>query len=289
MSLKRPLLAFVCGALLALAPLGYAQTEAAPGTPPPAEPAPAAARPIDNDFEQLFQKIGKKIETGAQTEADFTAELAEYDALLAKYGDKTSEEMAMLAIMKARLYLEILQDNAKGIAILKQVKANYPSTDVAGKIDQIVGQLEAQAAADSALAVGKTFAPFSDTDTAGAAFSLADYKGKIVLIDFWATWCGPCVKELPNVIDAYKKYHDKGFEIVGISLDDDRAALDAFTKEHATTWKQFFDGQGWKNKLARQYGINSIPATFLLDGEGRIVAKNLRGDALDKKLAELLK
>ena len=110
----------------------------------------------------------------------------------------------------------------------------------------------------------------------------------MVLVDFWATWCGPCVDELPNVLAAYKKYHGQGFEIVGISLDEDQAKLTSFLKEQGMTWAQFFDGKGWENKLAVKYGVESIPATFLLDGEGTIIAKNLRGPALDAELARRL-
>ena len=90
------------------------------------------------------------------------------------------------------------------------------------------------------------------------------------------------------MIAAYQKYHRQGFEIVGISLDQDQAKLTAFLKEKGMTWAQYFDGKGWQNKLAAQYGIQSIPATFLLDGEGNIVAKNLRGGALDGELAKRL-
>jgi thiol-disulfide isomerase/thioredoxin len=108
------------------------------------------------------------------------------------------------------------------------------------------------------------------------------------MVDFWATWCGPCVAEFPNVHAAYEKYHSKGFDIVGVSLDEDRAALDGFIKDKGVAWPQYFDGKGWENKLARQYGITSIPATYLLDQNGKIVSVGLRGSALDTELATLL-
>jgi len=110
----------------------------------------------------------------------------------------------------------------------------------------------------------------------------------LVLVDFWATWCGPCRAELPNVLKTYQKYHAKGFEIVGISLDDDQAKLTAFIKQQNMVWPQFFDGQGWQNKLAVKYGVESIPATFLLDGTGKIIGKDLRGEELDQAVGDAL-
>jgi thiol-disulfide isomerase/thioredoxin len=107
-------------------------------------------------------------------------------------------------------------------------------------------------------------------------------------VDFWATWCGPCRTELPNVIATYKKYHDQGFEIIGVSLDQDQAKLTGFTKSMNMTWPQFFDGQGWQNKLAVKYGIESIPATYLLDGNGKIIGRDLRGDELTQAVAKAL-
>jgi len=125
-------------------------------------------------------------------------------------------------------------------------------------------------------------------DTAGKPIDLAAYKGKVVLLDFWATWCGPCIGELPNVIAAYEKYHAKGFEIVGISLDEDRAAFEKFIVDRKMTWRHQFDGKGWKNECAVAYGIQSIPATYLIDQDGKIVAMGLRGEQLGQRLARLL-
>ena len=135
---------------------------------------------------------------------------------------------------------------------------------------------------------GAQFPDFDEKDLDGNPLSIASFKGKLVLIDFWATWCGPCIAELPNLLKTYEKHHDKGFEIIGISLDKDRDKLTTFIKEKKMGWPQFFDGQGWQNSLAAKYGVMSIPATYLLDKEGKIIAAGLRGDALEKAVGDAL-
>ncbi len=138
------------------------------------------------------------------------------------------------------------------------------------------------------LAVGSPFPDFNETDIHGKPISVGNYKGKIVLVDFWATWCGPCVGELPNVLKTYEKYHAKGFEIVGVSLDSDKSSLTAFIRSKKMSWQQFFDGQGWKNKIAQKYNVRSIPAAYLIDKDGNLLAKNLRGEALEQAVAKAL-
>ena len=115
-----------------------------------------------------------------------------------------------------------------------------------------------------------------------------DYRGKILLIDFWASWCGPCRRENPNVRRVYDEFKGDGFEILGVSLDKSRDRWAGAVEKDGLTWPQVSDLGGWGNEAARLYGVSSIPATFLLDREGKIVARNLRGDALRAKVAELV-
>jgi thiol-disulfide isomerase/thioredoxin len=121
----------------------------------------------------------------------------------------------------------------------------------------------------------------------GREVDVSKLKGKVVLIDFWATWCGPCVGELPHVKEAYDKNHHKGFEIVGVSLDQEKASLTEFVAGHQMEWPQYFDGQGWENKLAGQFGITSIPAMWLIDKKGNLRDLHARAD-LNGKIEKLL-
>jgi thiol-disulfide isomerase/thioredoxin len=116
------------------------------------------------------------------------------------------------------------------------------------------------------------------TSVDGKAIDLSKMRGKVVLIDFWATWCPPCRGEVPNVVAAYNKYHDKGFEILGISLDQDKDALLAFTNAHGMVWPQYFDGKGWDNDVSSSFGINSIPTMWLIGKDGKIITTNARDD-----------
>ena len=109
------------------------------------------------------------------------------------------------------------------------------------------------------------------------------------MIDFWATWCGPCRAEMPNVVATYQKYHAQGFEIIGVSLDENRMALGNYTSAQGLVWPQYFDGRGWENKLAKKYGVESIPMDYLLDRHGVIIGSGLRGENLRMAVAGAVK
>ena len=137
--------------------------------------------------------------------------------------------------------------------------------------------------------VGEPLADFDEKDLDGKPLSIAAFKGKVVLLDFWATWCPPCMIELPNVIATYKKHHQEGFEIIGITKDDDRATLEKFLqRQDGMTWPQFFDGNRTGNKLAVKYGVNLIPFTVLLDRDGKVIASHLSGEALETAVSAAL-
>ena len=126
-------------------------------------------------------------------------------------------------------------------------------------------------------------------DSAGKDLALSSLRGKVVLIDFWASWCGPCRQENPNVVRTYNAYKDKGFTIFSVSLDQDRGRwLGAIAKDQLTWPSHVSDLRGWQSAGAKLYGVSSIPATFLLGKDGKIVAKNLRGESLESELQKLI-
>jgi peroxiredoxin len=144
---------------------------------------------------------------------------------------------------------------------------------------------------DERLKVGAAPFPLKGSDLAGKPVSLTDYKGKVVLLDFWATWCGPCVGELPNVVAAYNKYHAKGFDIIGVSLDQPNAKqkLQSFIKEKNMPWRQIYDGKFWEAENAKAYGVRAIPFTLLIGKDGKIAAVGARGEALAPAIEAALK
>lgn len=139
--------------------------------------------------------------------------------------------------------------------------------------------------------IGNNAPIFSGKTPDGKDLSLEDIKGEVIILDFWASWCGPCRRENPNVVKMYNKYHNKGLEIIGISLDkaNQKNRWIRAIAQDRLTWQHLSNLQGWNEPIAALYGVRSIPATFILDKDGVILAKNLRGLALENKIATLLK
>ena len=137
--------------------------------------------------------------------------------------------------------------------------------------------------------VGKVVPGFSATDFDGKPISLQQYRGKVVLLDFWAVWCGPCLTEMPNVKRVYNSYKDQGFDIIGVSLDTDEARLRNYLKKNNIPWRQIFTGQKWRSPLVRQYHIRSIPAPWLVAKDGTLISRNARGMRLEQLVVEALR
>jgi peroxiredoxin len=137
--------------------------------------------------------------------------------------------------------------------------------------------------------VGSVLPEFTQNDASGKSVSLSSLRGKYVLIDFWASWCGPCRAENPNVVKAFNAYKSKGFTILGVSLDQDKAKWLEAIKKDGLTWTHVSDLKYWNNAVAQQFGIQSIPANFLIDPNGVVIGKDLRGEELEKFLAKNIK
>ena len=280
---------------LSLATLLLVRTAAlAQSSAPETKPAPAVAEsdPVKQELNKLVEKIRDKVKADKTSEADFSDELKQFDTIIADNPKASPDSLAQVAMLKAMLYLQVFEKPEQGAEMLKKIKTDYPTSKVAARVDTMLEQIAKQSEAQkvqAALKPGSVFPDFNVKDLDGKPLSVAGFKGKVVLIDFWATWCGPCRAELPNVIATYKKYHDQGFEIIGVSLDSDREKLDAFLKKvDGVSWQQFFDGQGWSNELAVKYGVESIPFTILVGMDGKIIQTNLRGEKLDEAVGTAL-
>ena len=182
--------------------------------------------------------------------------------------EEVSPQQAIAAYNLFAKYVEAAEDEQIA-AIAEAMRGSARRLDLPGNVIEVTG-----------------------TTFAGEDFNITQYKGKVVLIDFWATWCGPCVREIPNVLDNYEKYHGKGFEVVGVNLDDNPEALESFLKENELPWVQLFEKDEEKraqgNAIANYYGISSIPTMILVDQDGKVVSLEAREDRLDELLAELL-
>ncbi|MGA2685677.1 MAG: TlpA disulfide reductase family protein [Verrucomicrobiota bacterium] len=240
------------------------------------------------ELKTLVAKVKFDIQSGKTTESALGDDLEQFDVLLAEHKGEKTDAVAEILLMKARLYSEVFQNTAKADELMKQLKSEFQGTRIVAELEQQETMEAAAKKIQDSLVVGAKFPDFSETDVDDKPLALTDHKGKVVLIDFWATWCPPCRAEIPNVVATYKKYHAEGFDIIGVSLDQDREKLLGYTSQNEMTWPQFFDGQGWGNKLAVKYGIESIPATYLLDGNGVIIAKDVRGEALEPAVAKAL-
>ena len=249
----------------------------------------AETNDVVTDLNMLVTKINVKLQQGQVTEKDLTGEIKEFDGLYARHKDAKPENLVQILVMKAKLYLDVLNDPEKAAETFQQIKRDLP--EFGERVDAVLDSLKQPIEAEKirrTLVEGTKLPDFAEKDLAGKPLSIADYKGKVVLIDFWATWCVPCRIEFPNVLKTYEQYHAQGFEIIGVSLDEDQSALERFIKENNLTWQQYYDGKRFENKLAAKYGVMFIPTNYLLDGDGKIIGKDLRGDELEEAVGKAL-
>ncbi len=216
-----------------------------------------------------------------------------YEVMVGQYSDVVAKKInenlnsfaSIMAIQQLRPenYLDIYKALDKGL------NEKYPDNKDIKSFHGMVQQAQMMVEKTEAIKVGNEAPELILPMPNDKDLALSSLRGKVVLIDFWASWCAPCRKELPNVKRCYEKYKNKGFEILGVSLDKDRSAwLEAISTE-GLTWPQVSDLKYWQSEACQIYAIQSIPYTVLIDKEGKIIATDLRGADLDKKLAEVLK
>lgn len=272
---------------------------------------------FDQSFNKNVSVVGGKMQKEFKKYADF---LSEYDKqmepLLAErsqlYQAKEKDNIAIQQVMNKMDAIEKQKDIAKkqfikanpnsyfSLLALKEVAGYDIDADAIEPLFVLLSddlkktetgqQLSAGIELAKKLGIGKYAPDFIQNDTLGNPVSLSSFKGKYILVDFWASWCGPCRADNPNLVKAYHQYKDKNFTILGVSLDrpDAKEKWLAAIQKDGLTWTHVSDLQYWNNAAAKLYGIQAIPQNYLLDPTGKIIAKNLHGDALSKKLATFL-
>jgi thiol-disulfide isomerase/thioredoxin/uncharacterized protein YidB (DUF937 family) len=210
---------------------------------------------------------------------------------------KHSGEPASLLALSHQIGRQPVLNGSTDFELFKKVDVQlfqkYPESILVLNLHKYVeamqGQMESAQAQSKNTGSGSLAPDISLPDPEGKTQTLSSLRGKIVLLDFWAGWCGPCRRENPNLVAAYAKYHDKGFEIFQVSLDKTKPEWLAAIKKDGLNWVHVSDLKFWSSPVVRLYGIESIPANFLLDKEGKIITSNLRGAALEEELAKLLR
>ncbi len=236
----------------------------------------AGDRAAFEKFKSKDQELGRKLNEYAHT---FIEEHPDADASLLILESQT---------IGSKQNISKFKENLKTLE--KVINRNPANKLIGQKISAFINLKESQ----NKLDIGKVAPNFSAPTPEGKMLSLKDIKGKATIIDFWASWCGPCRRENPNVVKVYNKYHDKGLEIISVSLDGTRRQKDPKAlwlqaiEDDKLTWHHVSNLKYFNDPVARLYNINAIPATFILDEDGKIVAKKLRGDALERQIAKML-
>jgi thiol-disulfide isomerase/thioredoxin len=229
------------------------------------------------DFQLRFDKI---VPASEKVQRDFYEELSKYvDA---------AKTTSRLDVALANTLCELLEKETENVELAEEAYAAFGKRFSTHEDEELANYGQRMVGVSRRLGLPGSEMQVEGKTVAGEEFDWKSYRGKVVLVDYWATWCGPCIAELPNLKENYEKYHDKGFEVVGISLDENRNRLQRFLTEEEIPWACLFDdGNGPNHPMAKYYGITGIPTTILVDRDGKVVKMNVRGGDLGRQLAKI--
>ncbi|WP_439184440.1 redoxin domain-containing protein [Carboxylicivirga taeanensis] len=260
-----------------------------------AEITGGAAFNVYNSVNDLSKEINKKSDElkKAYGEAGQAGDTTKQKAIYDEYqANQKKLEEAQLEVVKANPTSPasaFIISNVYGYASVDEMKKGLAMLDESLASSTYYKSLDEKVKKLEAVAVGQMAPDFTMNDPEGNPVKLSSFRGKYLLVDFWASWCGPCRRENPNVVKLYDEFKDKGFDILGVSLDQKKDAWLKAIEDDKLSWNHVSDLKGWGNEAAKLYAVSGIPHTVLLDKEGKIIAKNLRGDELHAKVAELVK
>jgi thiol-disulfide isomerase/thioredoxin len=238
----------------------------------------ASLKDLTDQEEPLYQNWGK----GSKEEQK--ALEAKLDGLRMMKRDRGYQYIAVHP--KSNFSVSLVDDRA-AMGSYTDVKRLYDLLDASAKETPIGKQIAERLTVLKRSDLGEAMLDFTQNNMEGQPVRFADFKGKYVFVDFWASWCGPCRAENPNVLKAYNQYKEKNFTVIGVALDDNGEKWKKAIRDDNMPWTQLSDLKGWKNEVSTYYGIRGIPSSLLINPQGKIIAKDLRGEALNQKLAEL--